>query len=399
MDRQYYVDDTESLQDRKLVKRTKSFWRFGKNHSDNEILEGMSLWKHRDLVDVNENNLKITNNNNTNNNKIKMMNDKNNRKNDKSRRDDSIDSDRTINAKQIEEEAQRKRQKTKTRSDKISRTSYNNDKQQEQHHQQRKVSEMKKNDNKYEDDPIVDEFYDDGDDGLMLRTVNRKNILQQYTNDSTGPDSGSESEMTSDDPYDCIVVDDQAQKIKRQHQYPDVHAIGKKLEKLSKSTKYNDTIEKKNAENNNRDATFKTFGINESQNGNNNINDKDHKDSDGYYKDKRNQQKRLIAKVERRNSEKLKYYSERHRESVDEFSDATENRQFLPRTKLHKTNSNNSNHNKYDNESSLMEYGETLQRRLKSPDHGSKFDEKSPHSGNMYGPWYDLWGLDASVRK
>lgn len=31
-----------------LVKRTKSFWRFGK--SDDDILAGMALWKHRDLV-------------------------------------------------------------------------------------------------------------------------------------------------------------------------------------------------------------------------------------------------------------------------------------------------------------------------------------------------------------
>lgn len=31
-----------------LVKRTKSFWKFGK--SDDEILEGMALWQHRDLV-------------------------------------------------------------------------------------------------------------------------------------------------------------------------------------------------------------------------------------------------------------------------------------------------------------------------------------------------------------
>lgn len=32
----------------KLIKRTKSFWKFGK--SDDEILEGMALWQHRDLV-------------------------------------------------------------------------------------------------------------------------------------------------------------------------------------------------------------------------------------------------------------------------------------------------------------------------------------------------------------
>lgn len=31
-----------------LIKRTKSFWKFGK--SDDEILEGMAMWRHRDLV-------------------------------------------------------------------------------------------------------------------------------------------------------------------------------------------------------------------------------------------------------------------------------------------------------------------------------------------------------------
>lgn len=390
IERQFYGDDTESLHDKK-VKRTKSFWKFGKNNSDNEILEGMSLWKHRDLVDVPERD----NKNKTN---VQKMNDKNNKKSERIRRDPSNDSDRTmINAKQEEEIVEKPKISRKFSE----RTSF-------KEKPTRKMSEIKpqqKPVEKIEIEPIDDQFYDDGDDGLMLRTVNRKNILKQYTNDSTGPDSGSESEMTSDDPYDCIVVDDQAQKIKRHRQYPDVHAIGKKLEKLSKSTKYNEnTIEKKNVENATRNettgsviSTFKTFGIG--------LDDEKitpehhHKDNDGYYKDKRNtyyeksQRRNARHDVERNNLEKLKYYSER--ESIDDFSDATENRQFLPRTKLHKTNSNNSNHEN----NSLMEYGETLQRRLKNAEHNLKFDEKSPLNGNMYGPWYDLWGLDASVRK
>lgn len=102
--------------------------------------------------------------------------------------------------------------------------------------------------------------------------------------------------------------------------------------------------------------------------------------------------RRLNADVE-----KLKYYPERSKR--DDLSDAMENKQFLPRTKLTKTNSGNSKKSAYDEESNLMEYGETLQKRMQSPDRGSKFNEKSQNSGNMYGPWYDLWGLDASVRK
>lgn len=35
-----------------LVKRTKSFWKFGK--SDDEILEGMALWQHKDLVQTDQ---------------------------------------------------------------------------------------------------------------------------------------------------------------------------------------------------------------------------------------------------------------------------------------------------------------------------------------------------------
>ena len=35
------------------IKRTKSsFWKFGRNSSESEILEGMAMWKHRDLMDT-----------------------------------------------------------------------------------------------------------------------------------------------------------------------------------------------------------------------------------------------------------------------------------------------------------------------------------------------------------
>ncbi|KAG5878562.1 hypothetical protein JTB14_027631 [Gonioctena quinquepunctata] len=90
----------------------------------------------------------------------------------------------------------------------------------------------------------------------------------------------------------------------------------------------------------------------------------------------------------------MKYYDSTN----DELSDGgAENRQLLPRTKLTKTNSNNSSQSKYvEQDTGLMDYGETLQRRLKNPEYNSKFDEKSPHNGNMYGPWYDLWGLDST---
>lgn len=39
---------TADRENGKLIKRTKSFWKFGK--SDDEILEGMAMWRHRDLI-------------------------------------------------------------------------------------------------------------------------------------------------------------------------------------------------------------------------------------------------------------------------------------------------------------------------------------------------------------
>lgn len=467
--RQLLSDDQNGTRDRKgLVKRTKSFWKFGKNSSDSEILEGMALWRHRDLVDVDEKKLNL--------NGISERRFDSQQRVRKPSRDKSEDSDKTLNAKQYEEE-RKEAEPQHQRREKI---------QPVQAPRRRKISvtekmsprgEMEYKENEDEDEfenhfdktqNIDDQFYDDGDDGLILRTVNRKNILQQYSNDSTGPDSESESEIISDDPY-CIVVDDQ-QKIKRREHITNVAAIGKKLERLSKSTKYDpnqgsnlhnnsssnnnkiyNTLEKNNLKNekkNNENEihyrekqhSFKTFGreIQNNENGEKepsandryyspNHNKRSHNESNSvekrrYYADS-GEHNNLVSERRdrfsyetidsnhhtnnrRSNSEsektdKMKYYQERssRREIIsDELSDVIESKQFLPRTKLTKTNSNNSK-SKYEDDNDLMDYGETLQRRIKSPDHGAKFNEKNPNSGNMYGPWYDLWGLDASVRK
>ncbi|KAK6642998.1 hypothetical protein RUM43_004501 [Polyplax serrata] len=45
------VDKSPPLNNRITVKRTKSLWKFKRSHK-NDILEGMSLWKHRSLIDV-----------------------------------------------------------------------------------------------------------------------------------------------------------------------------------------------------------------------------------------------------------------------------------------------------------------------------------------------------------
>lgn len=462
MDRRFYTsDDQDTISnispDRKgIVKRTKSFWKFGKS-SDSEILEGMALWKHKDLVDIK-----------------KTENKENNKKNvqnrpKKSSRDRSNDSDKTLNAKHYNDDQERNLKQSRTKH------SFSEKQKPAPQRKENKIEKVEDYDDDYEKSTIRnndDQFYEDSGDGLVLRTVNRKDILQQYTNDSSGPDSETESEATSDDPYDCILVDDQTQKVRKgDEQFSSVAAIGKKLEKLSKSSKYspqknneanrrllteknnmNLRNERKNNEVNatmdnddimqyrDKRQSFKTFGIEtpNSENGENERSENDryypqtrkrnneptipekrryYAESNGHSNstERRNRQSydsidseidagdnRTITNNRRNNAEaekkeKLKYYSERHRDG--EFSDATESRQFLPRTKLTKTNSNNSNSRQDPQQPDGNEYGDTMQRRMKTAEYSNMYDEKLPHSGNMYGPWYDLWGLDASVRK
>ncbi|GJQ68046.1 hypothetical protein Trydic_g16761 [Trypoxylus dichotomus] len=462
MDRRFYTsDDQDTISnispDRKgIVKRTKSFWKFGKS-SDSEILEGMALWKHKDLVDIK----------NIENKGGRTKHDAPTRPK-KSSRDRSNDSDKTLNAKHYNDDQERNKPNR-------SKHSFSEKQKAAPQRKENKVEKIEDYDDDYEKSTIRnndDQFYEDSGDGLVLRTVNRKDILQQYTNDSSGPDSESESDTTSDDPYDCILVDDQAQKVRKgEEQFSSVAAIGKKLEKLSKSSKYspqkntelnrrslteknnnmNLRNERKNIEMNtntmdnddimqyrDKRQSFKTFGI-ESPNSENGENERP--ENDRYYPQtrKRNNETNISEKrryyaetnghsnsTERRNrqsydsidseidaednrtitnnrrnnmetekKEKLKYYSERHNRD-GEFSDATESRQFLPRTKLTKTNSNNSSSRQEPQQQDGNEYGETMQRRMKTAEYPNMYDEKMPHNGNMYGPWYDLWGLDAS---
>ncbi|XP_022920973.1 GATA zinc finger domain-containing protein 14 isoform X2 [Onthophagus taurus] len=429
--------DTISNFDKKAVKRTKSFWKFGKS-SDNEILEGMALWKHKDLVDV-----PTTNDDKKKTASIKPR---------KIPRDRSNDSDKTLNAKYYNDELEIKNVNPKTRT--MEKEYKKNDSNRSRNNNAyrdvkngtlmppiRKESvnnNMHDNfDDEFERSTIRnndDQFYEDSGDGLVLRTVNRKEILQQYTNDSTGPDSESESEITSDDPYDCILVDDQTTKPHKGEEFSNVAAIGKKLEKLSKqySPNKNDTnnnrssIEKITRKNNdskmnainddmtygNKRHSFKTFGI-ESQNSENGESELNG-DVQKYYHQqsrKRNNERNVNGnnhnnnhEIQRRNKQSYDSIDseldnhennmQRNRNSndkmkeklkYDDFDEGPETRQFLPRTKLTKTNSSNSTRQEQED---LMEYGESLKRRTKG-----EFNEKA---GNMYGPWYDLWGLDAS---
>ncbi|KAK9886735.1 hypothetical protein WA026_018386 [Henosepilachna vigintioctopunctata] len=458
--KQYHMatdPETLSREHKHLVKRTKSFWKFGKNSSDSEILEGMALWRHRDLVDVEET-------------KVENKKFETHKRNDTSHRDRSNDSDRTINNKTLEKPESK--QKTKKISG-VKKPRNESDKKNKLSLPPRKDSAMENVDydnyNEANNGNIDNQFYDD-EDGLMLKSVNRKNILQQYNNDdSTEIESeNSESEITSDDdPYDCILVEDQNVNRKNEGNFPNVAEIGKKLEKLSKSTKFSPVRSNNKENNHDKNSVSEKNELNTKHNGekmnNNDVNndiiqypekrysfrtfrgEPEREKQDGgnkYYSNRQNHEKRNNDAKEQ---EKRRYYTDadssrngtndrrtggrpsyesiesdvtQHRgedsrtksnrrsngesekcermkyyDSTNDESDM--DRQFLPRTKLTKTNSNGG---KYE-ESDLMGYGETLQRRLKNPEYGSKFDDKSPHNGNMYGPWYDLWGLDATARK
>lgn len=78
---------------------------------------------------------------------------------------------------------------------------------------------------------------------------------------------------------------------------------------------------------------------------------------------------------------------------------STENGMLLPRTRLLKAHVRKNRVEMPTPADGLLYYGRTLQYRLKKPERGSRFDQVSEITGNMYGPWYDLWGVDSSVRQ
>lgn len=400
---------------RGIIKRTKSFWKFGKS-TENEILEGMALWKHRDLVDVQREIAK-------NKPKTKAHPQQNalpqnalpqnalpqngtmDRTDRHSGSEKSNDSDRTLqNAKPSESMYIEKSEMKSNENNQVEETPI----------VKKKTIEggQKTTDSDFENEFIDgnadtgDNFFDD--DGLMLRvkTVNRKNILQQYNNDdeimSESENNDSDSVVSSDDPYDCIVVDDHTattndqkknakkqtdSKSKSKKPINKVAEIGKKLEKFAKSTKYSQkenqirkssdvNIERRRSlprssrkMSEQREHTFRTFGHDE--------------------------KRRSMQEPSKREREREKRYDQNTSENIYGEGQQTENRQIIPRTKLVKSNSvGTATHESDDN--GLMEYGQSLQKRLKHPD--TKYQEISPETGNMYGPWYDLWGMDSSVK-
>lgn len=235
-----------------LVKRTKSFWKFGKS---DDILEGMALWKHRDLVQTE---------NERNDEKIKegtlkrthvVRNGSNHSNSNNSGSNETLKNGNIHDVPVVEERM--KFPLTKSDIDhRISRQSeniygihqqtpsptnnknnmkrYEDDVENDENEDDRRIVRGKEtyrnspNDKSYnsyydsqENLTLIDDdmsltnndsirirdtnFYDDESvQDMLMKTVKRKDILKQYY--SSGTDT--ERNSSSSDPYDCIVVDD-----------------------------------------------------------------------------------------------------------------------------------------------------------------------------------------------
>lgn len=369
-----------------IIKRTKSFWKFGR-HSE-EILEGMAMWRHRDLVDIMkqaaENSPPVesaarppeTNRGRDRNYERPASSDRSN------------DSDKTLKERQNDEiygdapaPVARSTESPERRSGSLKKKEL----------APLSLPPAPRRPSK-RPQPSDDQFCEDDGDGLM-RTVNRKSILQQYKDETlssgTGAESDASDDITSDDPYDCIVVDDhttQQLQARRQHRNrrepdqrtyrsPNVAEIGKKLEKLSKSNSRR-AYKKENSEELKRDE-YRT-SVNNKINKLTAYNNEKNLELNG----------RAPSPAQRRSFQTFGVGGDR----------PVEERQFLPRTKLLKANSTMQTVMKFEHEIGLIGYEEALRAGIKRADYEDIGSDMHP-PGNVYGPWYDLWGLDATVAK
>lgn len=202
--------------DSATMKKNKSFWRLSKSE---DILEGMALWKHRDLmpIDGEFNDKEMT---------LKKS-DKQSKKMDTlqrkpSRIEEPIKKMDTL--KSNVNESRELRNRAQSFNNNFNREHNNNFMHRDDdeiydespkkrndlgpslgkskaHSQGAKYEKNNKNkDEKFSRDLQDTNFYDD--DVMVIKTVKRKDILKQYYS------SGTDTELSSSDPYDCIIVDD-----------------------------------------------------------------------------------------------------------------------------------------------------------------------------------------------
>lgn len=177
-----------NLDNSTTIKRNKSFWRFSKSE---DILEGMALWKHRDLVTIdgehhdNEMTLK------------KPVKPSNTLQKKTSRMEDTLKKAKSVDnsEKRVSEYLNR----PKSYNEQIQDEDIYDESPKRRNDSQPMNVQSQKSKN-YSRELQDTNFYDD--DSMFIKTVKRKEILKQYYNSS-----GTDTEISSD-PYDCIVIDD-----------------------------------------------------------------------------------------------------------------------------------------------------------------------------------------------
>lgn len=214
------------------VKRTKSFWKFGRTTSE-EIMEGMSLWQHRDIVDtvpeykkkffgklrkelrpapevpnvrkpstsekslqpeaiqtrpketIDRKEMKVPNGGIRQAKSLTSI--QNEERKDQGRKSVEVYPQNQMNRKSLSEKAiaEEKQEDFSARNE-------------SRHSDLTNTSTIKTN--------FENSFYnDETGEGFVMKTVKRREILQRYDNDSS---SDVNSVASSTDPYDCIIVDD-----------------------------------------------------------------------------------------------------------------------------------------------------------------------------------------------
>lgn len=242
----YLTDDQQLLlrnmldmdKDSQKIKRTKSFWKFGRTTSE-EIMEGMSLWQHRDIVDtVPEYKKKMfvklkkelrpapdipeTKKSSPEKTALTPTDNSNRPQETIDRKDIKMNNGmrqaRSLGSIQHEERAESRKNNMNYHQNQMNKKSFS----------EKSIAEEKndeftpRNESRHSDltntstikTNFENSFYNDEDgDGFVMKTVKRREILQRYDNESN---SDNNSVASTTDPYDCIIVDDHMTSKKQQ---------------------------------------------------------------------------------------------------------------------------------------------------------------------------------------
>lgn len=264
------TDSTRNAIDTTTMKRNKSFWRFSKSE---DVLEGMALWKHRDLVPIDDKELTLK--------KLdkpvkkgelaqKKESQENSRKVDtlkSNKRDSSNSKNQNFNNfKDVNKNGNFSHRNNDYPDDIYDETNKRrNDMGPPKAHSQKAKYEKGKNNNEQFSREIQDTNFYDEDDVMVIKTVKRKEILRQYYS------SGTDTELSSSDPYDCIVVDPTTSTFRKRNTAGEADMRGSvsgtllprtKLTKASRNDAgdHLDTNERMNTAKSNRNLNKNNFG-------------------------------------------------------------------------------------------------------------------------------------------